>query len=109
MTLSWISVTRPLWVKACLSSIIPIPKSGLSLGSNYHGISLSSVISKVFNKMILICIGTKLDQHLQTNQNRFRPGRTTVSQILALRRLIEWVKEHRLSAVISFIHFKKGI
>ncbi len=68
-------------------NIIPIPKSGdLSLGSNYCGISLSSVVSKVFNKMILNCIRSKLDQHLRKNQNGFRPGRTTISQILALKR-----------------------
>ena len=90
-------------------NIIPIPKSGdLSLGSNYRGISLSSVVSKVFNKMILNRIRSKLDQHLRINQNGFRPARTTVSQILALRRLIEGVKEHQLPAVITFIDFKKA-
>ncbi len=88
-------------------NIIPIPKSGdLSLGSNDCGISLSSVVSKDFNKMILNHIRMKLDQHLRKNQNIFRPERTTVSQIFALRRLIEGVKEHRLPAVITFIDFK---
>lgn len=35
-------------------NIIPIPKVGdLSLGGNYRGISLSSLVAKAYNKMIL--------------------------------------------------------
>ena len=35
-------------------NIIPIPKKGdLSLGSNYRGISLTSLVAKTYNRMIL--------------------------------------------------------
>ena len=35
-------------------NFIPIPKSGdLSKGGNYRGTSLSSIVGKIFNKMIL--------------------------------------------------------
>ena len=90
-------------------NIVPIPKSGdLSLGSNYRGISLSSIVAKTYNRMILNRIRPEIDKKLRINQNGFRPGRTTTCQILALRRLIEGVKEYRMPAVITFIDFCKA-
>ena len=90
-------------------NIIPIPKSGdLSLGGNYRGISLSSLVAKLYSKLILNRITPKLDPLLRPNQNGFRTGRTTVSQILALRRIIDGIKEHNLKAVMTFIDFKKA-
>ena len=92
-----------------LLNIIPIPKSGdLSKAGNYRGISLSSIVAKIFNKMILNRIRPELDVHLRSNQNGFREGRTTVSHILALRRLIEGIKLNNLPAIITFIDFKKA-
>ena len=58
-----------------LANIIPIPKTGdLSLGRNYRGISLSSLIQKTYNKMILHRIRSKVDPWLRIYQNGFRPG-----------------------------------
>ena len=77
-----------------LLNIIPIPKSGdLSKAGNYLGISLSSIVAKIFNKMILCRIRSELDDHLRINQNGFRVGRTTVGHILALQRIIEGGKQ----------------
>ncbi|XP_072046557.1 uncharacterized protein [Amphiura filiformis] len=90
-------------------NIVPILKTGdLSSGNNYRGISLSSIVAKTYNRMILNRIRPEIDQHLRTNQNGFRVGRTTVGHILALRRLIEEVKAHNLPAIITFIDFKKA-
>ena len=90
-------------------NIVPIPKSGdLSQAGNYRGISLSSLVAKTYNRMILNRIRPKLDKHLRTNQNGFRVGRSTVGHILALRRLIEGVKAYNLSAIITFIDFCKA-
>ena len=36
------------------------------------------------------------------NQNGFRSGRSTLGQILALRRLIEGIKAKQLQAIITF-------
>ena len=72
-----------------LLNIIPIPKSGdLSMGGNYRGISLRTLVAKTYNRMIMNRIRPYLDCHLRKNQNCFRSGRTTNSHILALRRLI---------------------
>ena len=90
-------------------NIIPIHKKGdLSLGSNYRGISLTSLVAKTYNRMILNRIRPHLDCHLRKNQNVFRSGRTTTSQILILRRLIEGVKDNNLEGILIFIDFKKA-
>ena len=90
------------------SDLIPLPKKGdLSLPCNHRGISLSSLVTKVINRMILNRIQPKIDPHLRMNQNGFRPERSTTAHILALRRLIEEVKERNLKATLVFIDFKK--
>ena len=92
-----------------IMNIVPIPKSGdLSKGGNYRGISLCSLVAKTYNKMILNRIRPAIDPLLRINQNGFRPGRTTTSQILALRRLIEGIKDKNLPAIVTFIDFKKA-
>ena len=59
-----------------LSNIIPVPKSGdLSKPDNYRGISLTCIIAKAYNRMILNRIRHAIDPHLRENQNGFREGR----------------------------------
>ena len=90
-------------------NIIPVPKSGdLSKPDNYRGISLICIIAKIFNRLILNRIRKTIDLKLLLNQNGFRSGRTTVAQILTLRRIIEGVKDNNLKAVMTFIDFKKA-
>ncbi|KXJ16918.1 LINE-1 reverse transcriptase-like [Exaiptasia diaphana] len=91
-----------------LMNIIPVPKSGdLSNTNNYRGISLMCILAKMFNKLILNRMRSAINPKLRTNQNGFRPERTTVAQILTLRRIIEGVKANNLPAIITFIDFKK--
>ena len=61
---------------------------------------------KVVNRMVLNRIQPILDLLLQSNQNGFRPGRSTTAQILTLRRIIEAARN--LPAVIKFIDFRKA-
>ena len=61
---------------------------------------------KTFNRMVLNRIRPVLDPLLRT-QNGFRE-RTTVGQIIALRRIIEGVKNKNLPAVMTFIDFRKA-
>jgi hypothetical protein len=90
-------------------NIIPVPKSGdLSKTDNYRGISLICIIAKIYNRLILNRIRSIIDPLLRTNQNGFRSNRTTVAQILAVRRIIEGVKSNNLEAILTFIDFKKA-
>ncbi|XP_014677269.1 PREDICTED: uncharacterized protein LOC106817136, partial [Priapulus caudatus] len=89
-------------------NIIPIPKAGdLKNRDNYRRISLSSVVAKVYNRMILNRIRTPLDPLLRLNQNGFKEGKSITAQVLALRRLIEGAKKKNLPAVVTFVDFKK--
>ena len=86
--------------------ILPVPKKeDLSIASNYREITLSSSASKIYNKMLLNRIRPILDEKLRTNQNGFRPGRSTLAQILTLRRILEVVKSKSLPAVMIFVDF----
>ena len=90
-------------------NIIPVPKSGdLSNTNNYRGISLICIIAKIYNRLILNRIRSVIDVKLRYNQNGFRAKRTTVAQILTLRRIIEGVKANNLSAILTFIDFRKA-
>ena len=53
-------------------------------------------------------IKPSLEKILRIHQNRFRPGRSTTSHILALRRILEGAKAKNLSAALTFIDFKKA-
>ncbi|KAL5271253.1 hypothetical protein ACHWQZ_G001778 [Mnemiopsis leidyi] len=91
------------------ASIIPIPKKGdLSKPGNYRGISLAPVAAKIFNKLLLNRIYPHVDPLLRPNQNGFRRGRSTLPQILALRRIIEECRIGKKSAAIVFIDFSKA-
>ena len=90
-------------------NIVPISKSGdLSQNGNYRGISLSSIVAKTYNRLILVEFDLYWTVTIRTNQNGFRVGRTTVGHILALRRLIEGIKANQLPAIITFIDFWKA-
>ena len=92
-----------------LSNIVPVPKKGdLTKVDNYRGISLTSIVAKTLNRMILNRIKDQLDDKLRIHQNGFRPGRSTTSHILALRRILEGAKDKQLPAVLTFIDFKKA-
>ena len=74
-----------IWLRG---GILPFLKKGdLGITSNYRWINLSPAGAKVYNRMILNRIRPHLDPKLRTNQNDFRPGRSTAAQILTLRRI----------------------
>ena len=92
-----------------MSGIVPIPKKGnLSSANNYRGISLTSIAAKIFNRLLLNRCRPHIEPLLRPNQNGFRVERSTTSHILALRRLIEGIKDKNLSCIITFIDFKKA-
>ena len=76
-----------------ISNLVLIPKAGdLSKGGNYCRIALGSIVLNTYNRMILNRIRPEIDCKLRIKKNGFRKGRTTISHILALRRIIEGAK-----------------
>ena len=78
------------WMKGC---ILPFPKKGdLRLAKNCRGITLTSIAAKIYNAVLQNRIEPKIDNILRKNQNGFRRNRSTTSQILTIRRILEGVR-----------------
>ena len=89
-------------MKGC---ILPFPKKGdLGLSKNYRGITLTSIVAKIYN----VLLEHKIDNILRKNQNGFRRNRSTTSQILTIRRIREGVRAKNLQATILFVDFTKA-
>ena len=94
------------WTEGC---ILPFPKKGdLGLALNYRGITLTAIAAKIYNTMLLNRIQPQLENILRKNQNGFRKNRSTVGQILTVRRIIEGVRARKLNAVLLFVDFSKA-
>ena len=92
-----------------VSNLVPLSKAGdLSKGGNYCRIALGSIVLKTYIRMILNRIRPEIDCKLRINQKGLRKGRTTISQILAMRKIIEGTTEFNLKAIITFIDFSKA-
>ena len=70
----------------------PFPKKGeLGLAKNYQGITLPSIVGKIYKALLRNHIEPKIEKTLRKNQNSFRRNRST-SQILTIRRILEGVR-----------------
>ncbi len=63
---------------------------------------------KLYNKLILNRLIPAIEPLLRNNQNGFRKGRSTISQILCLRRLIEESELCNLDISLVFVDFSKA-
>ena len=94
------------WMNGC---ILPFPKKGdLGLAKNYRGITLTSITAKMYIALIRNCIEPKIDNILRKNQNGFRRNRSTTSQILTSRRILEGLRAKNLQAILLFVDFTKA-
>ena len=94
------------WTEGC---ILPFPKKGdLGLTKNYRGITLTPIAAKIYNSLLLNRVQPHIEKILCRNQNGFRKERSTVGQILTVRRVLEEVKAKNLQAVLLFVDFSKA-
>ena len=103
-----VNYTRPIdrWMKGC---ILPFPKKR-DLGSAKHcrGITITPRAAKIYNALLRNRIEPKIDNILRKNQNGFRRNRSTTSQILTIRRILEGVRAKNQQATILFVDFTKA-
>ena len=66
------------------------------------------IAAKVYNKLILNRLVPHVDPLLRINQNGFRRGRSTLAQILALRRIVEEIRNSNREMALVFVDFKKA-
>ena len=65
-------------------------------------------MAKTYHRMSCLIEWQVVDLIPRIKQRGFHQGCSTVTQIIALRRILEGVKEMKLLAVITFTDFKKA-
>ena len=94
------------WTKGC---ILPFPKKGdLWLAKNYRGIALTSIAAKINHALLRNGIVPQIDRILRKNQNGFRKNRSTTSQILIIRRILDGVRAKNLQTTLLFVDITKA-
>ena len=96
-----------VYFKAIIVPLFKNKGSKLDCG-NYRGISLISVPSKVFMRVLLNRIRPKIEEKLREEQAGFRGGRSTVDQVFALRQILEKRWEYALPVYCAFIDLEKA-
>ena len=94
-------------MKGCIP---PFPKKGdLGLAKNDRGITLTSIAAKICYTLLRNRVEPKIDNIIWKNQNSFRRNRSTTSQILTIRRILECVRAKKTYwATIQFVDFTKA-
>ena len=64
--------------------------------------------AKIYNALQRNHIEPKIENILRKNQNGFRRNRSTTSQIITIRRILEGVRVKNLEATILFVNFAKA-
>ena len=75
--------------------------------NNYRGISLLSVVGKVFARVILTHPQRLAEQVYPESQCGFRAGRSTADMIFSLRQLQEKCREQNMPLYVAFIDLTK--
>ena len=93
------------WTKGCT---LPFPQKGdLGLAKNYWGITLTSIVAKIYNALLRNCIEPKIEKILRKYQNGFRGNQSTTSQILTICWILEGVRAQNLEVTILLVDFVK--
>ena len=89
--------------------IFKLPKKG-DLGdcNNWRGITLLSLTSKVFSRIVLSRLTAVLVKDLRPQQAGFRPGRSCSDHIFNLRQILEQSKEWNIPLYINFIDLERA-
>lgn len=105
---TWTTGKAPkAWKRALLTYLYKGKGPRLS-SNNYRGISLLSVCSKVYVNIIIARLRPTLDPSLHEAQCGFRPGRSTIDQILTMRRLTELSRAYKRPLYAAFIDYQKA-
>ena len=76
--------------------------------NNYRGISLRSIVGKVFARVVLIRLQTMAEHIYPESQCGFRAERSTIYTIFALRQLQDNCREQHMPLCIAFMYLTKA-
>ncbi|KAI5754231.1 hypothetical protein M8J77_006965 [Diaphorina citri] len=89
--------------------IIPLFKKGdRKKCANYRGITLTSQVAKLYERIIERKIRPVIEETLNEEQHGFRPGRSTNDLIFTIRQLMEKHYEYDKPLWIAFLDIKKA-
>ena len=90
-------------------TIVKLSKKGdLGNCNNWRGITLLSLTSKIFSRIILQRITTAVDGILRQEQAGFRKGKSCIDHIFILRQILEQSHEWNGSLYVVFVDFEKA-
>ena len=75
---------------------------------NYRGVSLFSVVGKIFADIILQRLNNLAELIYAQSQSGYRSGRSTIDGIFTLRQLMEKSREQQRNMYIAFVDFIKA-
>lgn len=89
--------------------IVPIFKKGDTKEcKNYRGITLLSVVAKVYERILEEKLRNKIEQQLAESQSGFRRGYGIQDHIFTIKQVSEKILEQNLEAHIAFIDLEKA-
>lgn len=104
---------RCIWLEECMphdwsnSVVCPILKKGDPTAcSNYRGISLLPIAYKLLSGVLCEKLKPIVDPQIGAYQCGFRPGRSTIDQIFALRQVLQKTREQQIGTHHLFVDFK---
>ena len=90
-------------------SIVPVYKKGRRLDcTNYRGISLMSVVGKVFARILNERVKFVMADKVMDEQGGFRAGRGCNDQIFAVKQLVEKTNEKDKKIYMAFVDLEKA-
>ena len=92
-----------------LGVLVKMAKKGdLTDCNNYRGITLTSVVMKIYSMLILNRLERKIDEKLRDEQAGFRKGRSCTDQIFILRHVLQQCVEYRNPLLMAFVDYEKA-
>ena len=89
--------------------IVKLPKKGnLADCNNWRGITLLSLTSKIFSKVIHNRLSKALGDKLREEQTGFRPGKSCSDHIFTLRQILEQSNEWNAPLYANFVDMEKA-
>ena len=94
------------WTKGTISKLAK--KGDLSDCKNWRGITLLSVTSKIFGKIVVERLKNGVDVRLRKEQAAYRRGRSTSEHIFVLRNIVEQALEWQAPLYLNFVDFRRA-
>ena len=94
-----------LWTQTKLV-LLPKPGKDQAVPKGWRWIALMSTVAKLFNRLLLQRLRQRIDSFLLPSQATYRPGRTTIHNVAAIRLLLDEARTRQIKELhILFVDF----